>query len=280
MSPIDAERDRTQSKPESGTDPDLAGLIREAGQNDPHLANALTQVFSALLRTMIEQERAKQPTTARPPLAGDLAPSEVEVEAAARALWRYDLCGMLLHTGDHVLCDDARIPPPNRRLRCECRRKSRATLEAAASERAQSGPAKPNGGVAKSLAALAQAFQKARPASEPTCSMAKDVWVANAAPSVETTLSLDPDLIPTAESVTASEPDSEPAMTWQPIKTAPKQHAIEGQRLHHLLYDPNAGVTTGFWLDDAWGGSWYRTSPSHELLTPTHWMPLPDPPRE
>ena len=58
----------------------------------------------------------------------------------------------------------------------------------------------------------------------------------------------------------------------------PLRISDETRRLHHLLYDPNVGVTTGFWLDDAWGGSWYRTSPSHELLTPTHWMPLPEPP--
>ena len=100
MSPIDAERDRTQLKPESEADPDLPGLIREAGQNDPYLANALTQVFSALLRTMIEQERAKQqPVPARPLLPGDGEPSDAEVEAAAHALWRYDLCGMLLYSG-------------------------------------------------------------------------------------------------------------------------------------------------------------------------------------
>jgi hypothetical protein len=281
MSASDAERDRTEPKPETKDAPDLSALIKLAGQNEPHLANALTLVFSALLRTMIEQERAKQPAPVRRPATDTVEPSEAEIEAAARAFWRYDLCGMLLYTGEHVLCDDERIPPYNRRLRCECRAKSRATLEAAAGERSQVAPAKPNGGVARSLAALTLAFQKTRPASQPTCSMARDVWVANAAPSVEATFSLDPGLVPTlpaAEPALADEPDSEPAMTWQPIKTAPKPHADENQRRHHLLYDPNVGVTTGFWLDDAWGGSWYRTSPSHELLTPTHWMPLPEPP--
>jgi hypothetical protein len=276
MNPSDAERDKNEAKPETKADPDLSSLISQAGQNDPQLANALTRVFSAMLRTMIEQERAKPIAPARPPLPGDEA-IDSEIEAAARACWRYDLCGMLLNSGEHVLCDDERIPANNRRLRCECRGRSRATLAAAARARPRSSPVKGTGGVAKSLAALTLAFQKTRPASEPTFSMGKDVWVANAAPSVEATFSLDPDLVPTPQPISPPESEIEPEMSWQPIKTAPKQQA-EGQRLHHLLYDPNVGVTTGFWLDDAWGGSWYRTSPSHELLTPTHWMPLPQPP--
>ena len=56
---------------------------------------------------------------------------------------------------------------------------------------------------------------------------------------------------------------------WQPIVTAPKdEHWI-------LLYDKQEGVHIGRRFDrDDWemidGG----------LLEPTHWMPLPPPPRE
>jgi hypothetical protein len=277
MSPTDAEREKTE--PENEPDPDLLALIRRAGGTDPQLANAIVLVFSALLRTMIEQDKVKQLASTRFPLADDIEPTDAEVEAAARALWRYDLCGMLLYTGEHVLCDDDRLPPYNRRKRCECRKKARATLDAAAGERSQLMPPKPNGGVAKSLATLALAFQKTPAATEATCSLGRDVWVGNAAPSVETGFAVDLGLVAVAEATPVLEAEIEPAMAWQPIDTAPKHHAVEGHRLHHLLYDPKVGVTTGFWLDDAWGrGTWYRTSPSHEMLNPTHWMPLPEPP--
>lgn len=275
----DVERDRTEPTSDIEADPDLLALIKRAGQNDPTLANAITEVLSALLRTMIEQDRVKQLPSTRLPLAEEIESNDAEVEAAARALWRYDLCGMLLYTGEHVLCDDDRLPPYNRRLHCECRQKASATLGAAAGERSMAMPPKPTGSVAKSLEALTLAFRKAQPACEPTCSLANDVWVGNAAPSVETSFAVDLALLAAGEPTPEIEPEIEAAMTWQPIDTAPKHHDIEGHRLHHLLFDPKVGITTGFWLDDAWGrGTWYRTSPSHEMLNPTHWMPLPEPP--
>src|SRR4051812_35142476 len=162
MNPSDAERDKNEAKPETKADPDLSSLISQAGQNDPQLANALTRVFSAMLRTMVEQERAKPIAPARPPLPGDEA-TDSEIEAAARACWRYDLCGMLLNSGEHVLCDDERIPANNRRLRCECRGRSRATLAAAARARSRSSPVSGGGGVAQSLSAPPPGVSKGRP---------------------------------------------------------------------------------------------------------------------
>jgi len=62
---------------------------------------------------------------------------------------------------------------------------------------------------------------------------------------------------------------------WQPIDTAPKDVDVL------LLYLDGSGVQPGYWDrdNDCWlacetkgltGGRWYST--------PTHWMPLPDPP--
>jgi hypothetical protein len=62
-------------------------------------------------------------------------------------------------------------------------------------------------------------------------------------------------------------------MTWQPIKTAPK----DGTEI--LAWARSDGFFVVFWY--AHRGVWLWTA--HELdgdeeLNPTHWMPLPDPP--
>jgi hypothetical protein len=63
-------------------------------------------------------------------------------------------------------------------------------------------------------------------------------------------------------------------MNWQPIETAP----TDGYEA--LVYSPNHGVvcahmsqTTGKWFAHVTGDAGVTMSD-----TPTHWMPLPDPP--
>lgn len=61
-------------------------------------------------------------------------------------------------------------------------------------------------------------------------------------------------------------------MEWQPIDTAPNDGT------HVLVYD---GWPISAWWDDeerGYGGQCWRSSSTHEWLTPTHWMPLPNPP--
>jgi hypothetical protein len=65
-------------------------------------------------------------------------------------------------------------------------------------------------------------------------------------------------------------------MNWQPIETAPK----DGRPL--LVYD-GQDITTAKWeLDFDW---WEICVPSDgyvdsNCISPTHWMPLPEPPTE
>lgn len=66
-------------------------------------------------------------------------------------------------------------------------------------------------------------------------------------------------------------------MTWQPIETAPR----DGR---HLLLFPNyenwPRPTVGRWADE-YGGLWYMAEVGTlcGLWKPTHWMPLPEPPK-
>lgn len=75
-------------------------------------------------------------------------------------------------------------------------------------------------------------------------------------------------------------------MNWQPIETAPKDGSII------LLYRPTAAkwavIAPGAWNDDHyakhprpyWEG-WLKIGSVSEYRywTPTHWMPLPEPPK-
>jgi len=62
-------------------------------------------------------------------------------------------------------------------------------------------------------------------------------------------------------------------MEWQPIETAPK----DGAWL--LLYWVTMPITLypfcAFW-DDGW---WHPSFRDYGEVFPTHWMPLPEPPR-
>ncbi len=67
-------------------------------------------------------------------------------------------------------------------------------------------------------------------------------------------------------------------MTWQPIKTAPKK---DGVRL--LMY--RRAITIGYWSDEfGWCDEAEHISEEgwpNQIIAfkPTHWMPLPPPPR-
>lgn len=67
-------------------------------------------------------------------------------------------------------------------------------------------------------------------------------------------------------------------MEWLPIESAPK----DGRDL--WLYTPSdePAQVVGYWAD-SWGGWNWRDSViadcAAEELLPTHWMPLPEPPK-
>lgn len=54
---------------------------------------------------------------------------------------------------------------------------------------------------------------------------------------------------------------------WQPIDTAPPYGNL-------LLYDPNEGIWIGYRDQQGW-----MDRQAEFRLAPTHWMPLPSPPR-
>lgn len=60
-------------------------------------------------------------------------------------------------------------------------------------------------------------------------------------------------------------------MQWQPIETAPR----DGENV--LLADESGSMIVGFWNNrtNAWDDGDYRSF----MTWPTHWMPMPKPPR-
>ena len=70
----------------------------------------------------------------------------------------------------------------------------------------------------------------------------------------------------------------EPMSDWQPIETAPK----DGRKMLLRFTGPFSdqmqdGVTVGRWLRGWWLDAIWATSTAHR--SPTHWMPLPPPPK-
>ena len=59
---------------------------------------------------------------------------------------------------------------------------------------------------------------------------------------------------------------------WQPIETAPKDQEI-------LVWTEDDGAFVAFWwpVRKCWRWTSYDLH-GDELLHPTHWMPIPDPP--
>jgi hypothetical protein len=64
-------------------------------------------------------------------------------------------------------------------------------------------------------------------------------------------------------------------MIWQPIETAPK----DGTEM--LLYSPVDGVKSSHFEGGVWQGFPWRSPISRDFQAakPTHWMPLPEPPK-
>jgi hypothetical protein len=63
-------------------------------------------------------------------------------------------------------------------------------------------------------------------------------------------------------------------MTWQPIETAPKYG-------ESILLGNADEVAEGFWTGKKWvlvGGDYWNVRAFYNQ--PTHWMPLPEPPKE
>lgn len=69
---------------------------------------------------------------------------------------------------------------------------------------------------------------------------------------------------------------------WRPIETAPKDES------EVLLYFPDGywrtGCNVAIGFVSGWDGQWYESeSDSNTMIAfgslPTHWMPLPDPPK-
>jgi hypothetical protein len=81
-------------------------------------------------------------------------------------------------------------------------------------------------------------------------------------------------------------------MEWQPIETAPKDGTwvlLAGGDCYNDGGDPTERIVTaqctnelnGRTMDDTrWQFAWYDGGYYGEYLDPTHWMPLPEPPKE
>lgn len=66
-------------------------------------------------------------------------------------------------------------------------------------------------------------------------------------------------------------------MNWQPIETAPEEHDK-----HVLLFGNGPSIEdcafVGYFTD-AWGREEWRDITGRQVMYPTHWMPLPEPPK-
>lgn len=67
-------------------------------------------------------------------------------------------------------------------------------------------------------------------------------------------------------------------MNWQPIETAPK----DGSRF--LSYSSERCKRCPPWASGVsvihWDGEWWMLTDGSHLHSPTHWIPLPEPPAE
>ena len=69
-------------------------------------------------------------------------------------------------------------------------------------------------------------------------------------------------------------------MNWQDISTAPKDGTtILGYMPERAFNVPIDDVATIYWYDEYATPAWVDTV-SGENVDPTHWMPLPEPPKE
>jgi len=65
-------------------------------------------------------------------------------------------------------------------------------------------------------------------------------------------------------------------ISWLPIETAPR----DGTSV--LLYDSEEGIGVGHWVegDDEFGVDRFWVAFTTTCSSPTHWMPLPEPPQK
>lgn len=63
-------------------------------------------------------------------------------------------------------------------------------------------------------------------------------------------------------------------MTWQPIETAPKDGT-----LILAAWDKSQAVSIVSYAKEPTGGFFWLTDDDCFVSTPTHWMPLPEPPK-
>jgi hypothetical protein len=61
---------------------------------------------------------------------------------------------------------------------------------------------------------------------------------------------------------------------WQPIETAPKDGT------HILIYDAYGECSVVYWFTYDNGNDCGWTYDGGDRFDPSHWMPLPDPPKE
>lgn len=72
---------------------------------------------------------------------------------------------------------------------------------------------------------------------------------------------------------------------WKPIQSAPKQTERSDDNCPMefvvLLYDPDNSIESriqvGFWNTNY--ADWQTLFEHDEIIRPTHWMPLPEPPK-
>ena len=64
-------------------------------------------------------------------------------------------------------------------------------------------------------------------------------------------------------------------MEWQTIETAPKDGT--NILLYVFSHEPDYGV--GYWNGDYWSMTVHADRLYDEFGSPTHWMPLPEPPK-
>ncbi|KPK13948.1 MAG: hypothetical protein AMJ56_00420 [Anaerolineae bacterium SG8_19] len=67
-------------------------------------------------------------------------------------------------------------------------------------------------------------------------------------------------------------------MNWQPIETAPKDGSCF---LAYMWYEKEEGDDYEFYSVIRWekGLGWVQENPYMDPFKPTHWMPLPEPPK-
>jgi hypothetical protein len=73
-------------------------------------------------------------------------------------------------------------------------------------------------------------------------------------------------------------------MEWQPIETAPKDGTwilvTGGDIGYNWDGDTIPAVTTAQWHYKSWQMAWFDSGCLGEYDNPTHWMPLPQPPKD